>query len=493
MLSSSKKQARSNKSPMVDSTISVKMEEDCAQISGTILSMTLEIIHTVTGGDYVIVKKSGEDHISEGFSRTKSSIKVSPPHSLIHGENNDQKVLDLTNKIIQLLTGEVAVDFFDEWEHLEGHDHHESSQRLKLLGSGNRNLHCIKQEQGGDYNQNLNYLSRNFTDVGVQTNFDPKEESVSDEDGNLTDTYTSADQSQYITTRVKEELVSYEEGNLTDTYTPTDNAQIDYIITYIKEEDESCDEENLTDNDVYTPREYASICKRAGEKNMTVMYTGTDKKCNKSASTSHRQFLEDTKLMHSFAKCEKCFTCNKHQRIQIREKPFACSTCGKFFTTNSNLVTHQRIHTGEKPFSCSECGKCFTSSSDLVKHKIIHTGEKPFPCSLCGKCFTNKSNLIKHQRIHTGERPYSCPECGKRFTSTSHLVTHRRTHTGEKPYPCPVCGKFFSSKSHLVEHQRIHTGEKPFTCRECGKCFTQKSNLNNHFRIHSREKNVTYH
>ncbi|XP_063819137.1 oocyte zinc finger protein XlCOF7.1-like [Pseudophryne corroboree] len=493
MSSSLEKQARIKLYPMEDSAVSVVVEEDVGQVSGSILRLTLEIIHTVTGGDYVIVKKSGDENISAGLSRTQSPITVPPPHSLIHKRHHDEKILELTNKIIQLLTGEVAVDFSDEWKHLDGHDHRESSRCLKLLGSGKRNACGIKQEQEVDYKKSLNSFVRKAKDVAVQTHSEFKVESTSVENRILPDTCTPVEQSQYITTRIKEELVSDEEGNLTDTSTPTDNAQIDYIITYIKEEDESCDEESLTDTDVYTPREYASICKRAGEKNMTVMYTGTDKAASKSASTSHCQFLEDTKLMHSFAKCEKCFTCNKHQRIQIREKPFACSTCGKFFTTNSNLVTHQRIHTGEKPFSCSECGKCFTSSSDLVKHKIIHTGEKPFPCSLCGKCFTNKSNLIKHQRIHTGERPYSCPECGKRFTSTSHLVTHRRTHTGEKPYPCPVCSKFFSSKSHLVEHQRIHTGEKPFTCKECGKCFTQKSNLNNHFRIHSREKNVTYH
>ncbi|XP_075144229.1 uncharacterized protein LOC142219177 [Leptodactylus fuscus] len=457
---------------------SVMVDEDLDWISGSILRLTLEIIYTVTGEDYVIVRSKGDD-AAAGFSRVlQNPFMVSSLHSRLH----EEKILDLTNKIIELLSGEVSEDFSSKREHLKGPEG--CGPCLTLLGKriGRRTM---KEEEEGSY-------GKTFSDKEIQTVALNKERLVPDEDRSLTNTSVPAEEAQYITTGIKEELVSDKE-DLMDANAPPDNPHIDYIITYIKEEDESCDEGNLMDTDIYTPREYTSICKRAGEKNMTVMYTGPEKKSVKVASTSHRQFLEDTELMHSFSECEKCFTCNKHQRIQIREKPFACSTCGKFFTTNSNLVAHQRIHTGEKPFSCSECGKCFTSSSDLVKHKIIHTGEKPFPCSLCGKCFTNKSNLIKHQRIHTGERPYSCPECGKRFTSTSHLVTHRRTHTGEKPYPCTDCGKFFSNKSHLLEHQRIHTGEKPFTCPECGKSFTQKSNLNNHLRIHSRAKNMAFH
>ncbi|XP_077107134.1 oocyte zinc finger protein XlCOF7.1-like [Ranitomeya variabilis] len=458
---------------------SVMLEEDMDWIYGSILRLTLEIIYTVTGEDYVIVRRKGNDQISAGFSRvSQNPFTITLPHSFLH----EKKILELTNKIIQLLTGEVSGDPTTQQEHLEEHRHQEYSPCLKLFGKGK--CHRARKEEA-----EVSYR-KTFSQKETERVCPKNLQLEPNEDGSPLNISVPADQTQYITTGIKEEFISDKKGILTDDSTPTDSSHIDYIITYIKEE--SHDEENLTDTDVCTPREYASICKRSGEKKTTVMYTGQEKKPVKVASTSYHQFFEDTELTHSFSECEKCFTCNKHQRIQIREKPFACSTCGKFFTTNSNLVAHQRIHTGEKPYSCIECGKCFTSSSDLVKHKIIHTGEKPFPCSLCGKCFTNKSNLIKHQRIHTGERPYSCPECGKRFTSTSHLVTHRRTHTGEKPYPCTDCGKFFSNKSHLLEHQRIHTGEKPFTCPECGKSFTQKSNLNNHLRIHSRAKNVTY-
>ncbi|XP_063805135.1 oocyte zinc finger protein XlCOF29-like [Pseudophryne corroboree] len=64
--------------------------------------------------DCTVVKKtfnecetpSSRPCLSEGLSRTQSPITVPPPHSLIHERHSDQKILELTNKIIQLLTGE---------------------------------------------------------------------------------------------------------------------------------------------------------------------------------------------------------------------------------------------------------------------------------------------------------------------------------------------------------------------------------------------------
>ncbi|CAJ0966070.1 unnamed protein product, partial [Ranitomeya imitator] len=52
-----------------------------------------------------------------------------PPHSLIPERYNDQKILDLTNKMIELLTGEVPIRCQDvtvhfsmeEWEYVGGH------------------------------------------------------------------------------------------------------------------------------------------------------------------------------------------------------------------------------------------------------------------------------------------------------------------------------------------------------------------------------------
>ncbi|XP_073518907.1 oocyte zinc finger protein XlCOF8.4-like [Phyllobates terribilis] len=98
-----------------------------------IFHLTLEILFRLTGEDYTVVKKTSsercQDPVSEGWGRPLSPIMGPPPHPLIHEDINDQKILELTYKMIELLTGEVpircqdvAVYFsMEEWEYLEGH------------------------------------------------------------------------------------------------------------------------------------------------------------------------------------------------------------------------------------------------------------------------------------------------------------------------------------------------------------------------------------
>ncbi|CAN2390674.1 C2H2 type, partial [Pristimantis euphronides] len=110
------------------------MEKDGNELPRRLLSVTLELVHLLTGEDYTVVKKASGDcatpnshlHESGGWSSSQSPITQPPPHLPIQ----EQKILDLTNKIIELLTGEVplrcqdvAVYFsMEEWEYLQGHE-----------------------------------------------------------------------------------------------------------------------------------------------------------------------------------------------------------------------------------------------------------------------------------------------------------------------------------------------------------------------------------
>ncbi|XP_073518434.1 gastrula zinc finger protein XlCGF66.1-like [Phyllobates terribilis] len=106
---------------------------DRDKMAERILHLTLEILFRLTGEDYTVVKKTSsercQDPVSEGWRRHLSPITGPPSHHLVHEDINDQKILELTYKMIELLTGEVpircqdvAVYFsMEEWEYLEGH------------------------------------------------------------------------------------------------------------------------------------------------------------------------------------------------------------------------------------------------------------------------------------------------------------------------------------------------------------------------------------
>ncbi|XP_073519188.1 uncharacterized protein [Phyllobates terribilis] len=482
-----------------------------------ILHLTLEILFRLTGEDYTVVKTSSgrcQDPVSEGWGRPLSPITGPPPHLLIHEDINDQKILELAYKMIELLTGEVpircqdvAVYFsMEEWEYLEGHkDPYKdimmevpqpltspdlSSKRTTPERCPRRLLpQDCKQEHPNDPQD---HQGEDLTHI------------------NTTETYVRVDE------RCKEEIPTYDypddctrrsDGQeifkSDDLEIPQDTIEVNAITpditSFLHSKDLSSDpmKHVLSSDSLPTTKENKnkkmSITKRTAPKAKKT-FSGSEygNIFTVSKSILKHQKLHTADNRFSCSICGRCFNqksdFNIHQRTHTGEKPFSCSECGKCFNRKARLNIHQRTHTGEKPFSCSECGLCFNQKAHLNNHQRTHTGEKPFSCSECGKCFNQRSDLINHQRIHTGVKPFSCSECGKCFNQKSHLVKHQRTHTGEKPFSCSECAKCFKQKSHLILHQRSHTGDKPFSCSECGKCFNQRSGLINHQRIHTGEK-----
>ncbi|CAH2320925.1 Hypothetical predicted protein [Pelobates cultripes] len=117
------------------------------QMTERILDLTLEVNYLLTGEEYIVVKRPSKSliqscspHVSEEPNRPQSPIVV--PSPIPNERKNNQKILELTNRIIYLLTGEV-------WKYLEGHEEPfkdmmtETPQPLWSLGKRRPCLHVM--------------------------------------------------------------------------------------------------------------------------------------------------------------------------------------------------------------------------------------------------------------------------------------------------------------------------------------------------------------
>ncbi|XP_073408722.1 uncharacterized protein [Dendrobates tinctorius] len=441
------------------------MDMDRDKKAERILHLTLEILFRLTGEDYTVVKKTSsercQDPVSVGWGRPLSPITRPTPHCLIHEDINDQKILELTYKMIELLTGEVpircqdvAVYFsMEEWEYLEGHKDVYKDVMMEVPQPLTSPDLSSKRTTPERCPRPLLLQDCKQEDPNIPQ--DHQGEDLTHND--TTETYVRGDE------RCKEEIPTYD---YPDGCTRRSEQQLTASI--FKSDDLEIPQNSIEVNAI-TPDIPSSLHSKDLSSDTMKQVLPSDSLPTTKKNKNHKKSI-------------------KKQAALKAKKPFSLSEDGNSFPLEKSFLKHQKIHIAENRLFCSKCEKCFYYKSYLVRHERIHTGKKPFSCSECGKHFNHKSNIVKHQRTHTGEKPFSCSECGKCFSQKSHLDQHQRIHTGEKPFSCSECGKCFNDKSCFVKHQRIHTGEKPFSCLECGKCFAWKSNLNKHQRSHTGEK-----
>ncbi|XP_073542290.1 uncharacterized protein [Phyllobates terribilis] len=442
------------------------LDKDRCKMANSILNLTLEMIYLLTGEEYTVVKSSSEyvtssnnDLELEERGKYQSPLMKLPPNCLIYDSNNAQKILELTDKIKELLTAEVSIRCQDvaiyctieEWEYIEGHkdvykdimmEDHQPLLSLDGSSKQNRSKRCSSplNFQECSEEKQINQ-GKDLTTI--------KDEIIEGEE----ETYVPGDQQ------------CKEEESLTDRL---DDCKKDSDGHPLTSPDRAAMFNDIQDNSAIRSKQLPVRPSRdlASDSEQP---SGADSQTAKQLS-SHK---EDQR-------CEGNIDNKETEDSHTEDRLFTCSECGKCFKQKSRLVQHQKIHTGEKPYSCLECSKCFKQKSYLAQHQRIHTGENLFSCDECGKRFTQRLGLVEHQRIHTGEKPFSCLECGKTFTTKSNLLKHQRNHQREKPFSCEKCGICFTFKSELVKHQKIHGEEKPFSCSECDKSFTQKQHLVDH-------------
>ncbi|XP_077111439.1 uncharacterized protein LOC143767198 isoform X1 [Ranitomeya variabilis] len=421
------------------------MDHDKNYVAEKISYLIKELIDLLTKEKYIVLWTHGNVTTPDVTDDVSGLIMESSRPSLIHEKKNDGKILYLTNKIIELLTGEASIRYeditvhfsVDEWEYVEEH----------------KDL---------------------YKDIMMNTEM-----------------FQSYDKPYSLDSSKESPLEFHKHGK--------ESSESSGTLPHHSVKSTKCFHKpsNIGKQKKKHTEQTPVLCSECGKefKRTDVGQIETD-----ADSIENKEFCEKCLLdQRSVGRKKRQFACTEcgcsfsakgnlkaHLRIHTLSIIFPCSECDKVFPSKSRQEIHMRVHTGEKPHQCSECGKCFSMIGNLQAHYRVHTGERPFPCSECDKTFRYKSHLVAHQRYHTGQT-LLCPECGKPFVYQSHFEKHLRSHTGEKPLECPECGKCFNQGTHLREHVMIHTGES-FKCEECNKSFPCLANLMRHQKTHAGKK-----
>lgn len=124
---------------------------------------------------------------------------------------------------------------------------------------------------------------------------------------------------------------------------------------------------------------------------------------------------------------------NYEQQIKQQESEinnFLCETCGKDYTTRSNLLTHTKMHLPiekRKHFECYICQSTFSYKKSLIHHMPVHSGKKiQFQCKECMANFSRTDALRRHSLIHLNKFTHCCQTCGKGFRTKFNLKVNKK-------------------------------------------------------------------
>ncbi|XP_068112286.1 oocyte zinc finger protein XlCOF22-like [Hyperolius riggenbachi] len=521
------------------------MDPHWNRMTDGVLNLTLEIIYLLTGEDYTIIKKtSGEQVVFTNQpleSQWQSRLSMDPPD--LSPSPNDKKVLELANRIIHFLTGEV-------WQYLVRHkdlvkdvvmENYRSNTPDATLGTKNMDYSACEELQSESH---VSTPSDHTDNSSAQIK--EEQDSLEDDHPQLSDVSTLLDHTEFSPAPYKLETVPYNKAHLNFSEIYPSNNRLHKGSADVKEEQNSSEESNIV---IYKPmdnRDVSFVDSHAQNINTQVLGEGPEcretlpnlenssvlkePKITCRPSTAAKSHISDSDSRTCFPKTS-IFTFS--QELHKRSKMFACAKCYRCFTTPLGLFRHQKLHANIEKKGLHYLGSslevsdispsnesCNGATSEFMEvgqesggsqkpetslsssHQLTfsHNSESKNPvwpgCELKTSPKTTTFQSSNHRKAPDtqnvagwrGFKKASCGQCGEVFALKSQLILHQRNHTNKAQYSCPECGKCFTSNSHLIVHQRVHTGEKPFGCTVCSKRFANKSTLVIHQRVHTREK-----
>ena len=132
---------------------------------------------------------------------------------------------------------------------------------------------------------------------------------------------------------------------------------------------------------------------------------------------------------------------------------------------------------------CKTCGRSFSTKSNMKRHQLAHKNEGNYIC--CGVHFRDRWDFKRHRANKHGEpKRHECTTCSMKFATAWHLKRHERTHNNKDYISCPTCGLQCRDQSGLNEHMASHENKRRFICYKCERSFKYKTNLTRHKKCH---------
>ncbi|XP_073540579.1 uncharacterized protein [Phyllobates terribilis] len=403
------------------------MDKDRSHVTDTILNLTLEIIYLLTGEDYTFVKELSTSLIKRNCGGCHALGRWNRKQSPTSEKNNEQKILDLAHKIIELLTGEVPVRCQDvtvyfsmeEWEYIEGH----KDLYKNIIIESNQNITSPDES--------------NKRNISEKRSSPLHPEDSAHEDHGISqivqfDAITDLTKSQHDIIRSEHK-------------TPITGQILGSINPLLTIAPSQRRERTLAENENDLGSKVVDGAQEKCAEDID--------QCEKEDSTSH---ISPDKLSGMNSSEEQIIISSDYETDDNDLKDFSA---GENPIIPNIFPIFPNLDLSSNPF---DQRLRFLNFPTFIPHHHPFKPFKTFPCPKCNKCFNWNAELIRHLRSHTGEKPYSCPECGKCFARKSTLFRHQKSHSdlglspdllqaGQEEIAC--------SDAQIFEQPRSHKGE----------------------------------